>query len=1459
MAILNNLRDIKSWISSSSPATVPPWQSEVLLRSVPEKSPRLVIPVTSRTVPSEPSMGSRDASNERNTSNSNSFQSSNTSNISKISEQQRPFSGSRNDPWNRTKEATPSSIGNGSNLQKENPAILKTPHQKIKDTETLFMDPLSDSFEVIDADPIEPDTNPIEPDANPIRPDVKCIASGSQTPIVKPTKRHLESNISKVYSSSNDHGSSTRRDLSSEMPEIAFSIIDPDKLGLTDLLNDPIFKEPSHKKPKLGAQSITRPISLTQTQPSLINMDQGRGTISSYFENKSKQSQTKPSPVIRQVVNTSQANNSSVCNTASTNDTDVGQLQNYIRLCEARIELLIKKNAINDSTSLSLDAKLLWIRNKFEPRMLRITSEVNRLRPSFTFLKASTDENNLSNVNSDADASQFRSPFVVTSSPPESTRHKVFTAEDDFDDLEQPRTMSKRSETLLLQDTPKLPTNFSANIEEARRIIQENKARTQNKNYAAVVDDEDDDLEDDFGAEYLGGLVSSPSNDQETDLSGFVVSDEEGGGGDDFNTIDGTYLGTQETQQDSDNDSDAAYDDNKSDAVEPIQDELQDLLSQNHYCQSSPGDQVAIEISDEEDIANADFTTQLNENRDDIVHIPSEDELDDDDLNGLRELLHVKLEQSQRILLQIISESDFSDDDDELIQLTKNVLPSSSDPNTLNHRKESQKPGRRVIPGLESFIDEIYHVLNKTFGLKSFRPNQLEAVVSSLQGNDVFVLLPTGGGKSLCFQLPALVHGGKTSGVTVVVSPLISLMQDQVQHLREKNIRADMISSKGTADERNASFKSLTTGQLDLVYLSPEMINNSGRVQKVIEKLHENDMLARVVVDEAHCVSSWGHDFRPDYKGMKFFKEKFPNVPVMALTATASEKVRLDIIHNLKMQNPVMLKQSFNRTNLFYTVMNKPPGIYEWIRNFVTQRHRGQTGIIYCHSKQSCETTAQKLNEYGISCMFYHAGMNPDERLDVQLQWQNNSVQLICATIAFGMGIDKPDVRFVIHMYIPRSLEGYYQETGRAGRDGQESECIMFYSYKDARSLQSMIQRDSNLEERARDVHLSKLRQVVQYCENKSDCRRRQVLHYFNETFDAKNCLKKCDNCCSNITSITRDMTAHCINIIKMIEKIQGDKVTVIHCQDVYKGSKSKKIVTLGHTDIEYHGLGKDLDRGDIERMIFELQNLNALAEYQVMRAGFATSYIRLGSDANVVLSGRKKIYLSFAQEPSSKVTPKSTCGPKLTASGNGAGLDTFRYTDSFVSAREYRNQSDLNKENILSMKSSGKIVLPIDTLNGAINDSNGDEIELVFNELRNFRQQKLHEKGFARPNFYVSDALLKEMAVKLPTNARDFAKLENVPKGQTSCFGDFKSMLASLARARKSGNSQSYSTRPTGSQSSLYFQPQNKRSQKTQRNQRLNQFKSKSRGTNASQNSRQLGSSSHGLLTSKFIRQMPL
>lgn len=766
--------------------------------------------------------------------------------------------------------------------------------------------------------------------------------------------------------------------------------------------------------------------------------------------------------------------------------------------------------------------------------------------------------------------------------------------------------------------------------------------------------------------------------------------------------------------------------------------------------------------------------TQLDEIKelDDDLKIISESKLDPEDtpLSFVvkKEPIcdHLQSQNRMAILPEVIEDDDFSITDLEPYMENKD---HSNDIST----SEPQYP----------WTLETYHRLRHVFGLNSFRSNQLEAVNATLKGKDVFVLMPTGGGKSLCYQLPAIVKSGVTSGTTIVVSPLISLMQDQVEHLLQNNIKASMFSSKGTAEQRRLTFNLFINGLLELVYISPEMINASVQCKKAISKLYQDRKLARIVVDEAHCVSNWGHDFRPDYKLLKFFKQEYPDIPMMALTATASEQVRMDIIHNLQLNNPVFLKQSFNRTNLFYQVLKKEKNSIFQMCDMIKSKFKNMTGIIYCHSKNSCEQTSALMLKNGIKCAFYHAGMEPDDRLKVQQDWQADRVQVICATVAFGMGIDKPNVRFVFHFTVPRTLEGYYQETGRAGRDGKFSSCIMYYSFRDVRIIQTMIQKDKNLDMVNKEKHLDKLQQVMQYCENKTDCRRQLVLSYFNEQFDPKDCEKNCDNCKNSLTAVyqTKDVTQAAIDIANLVKSIQDSKVTLIHCQDIYKGSRHQKIVQMGHDQLGCHGLGRDWKKADIERIFFKLVTDRILNEYSVSTGrGFFSTYVKLGPKAKDLFKGKMKVEIKFVTTPEETVnensssktfrnsTPASSRNSSVRSSSEKSAnasastpviarsLTNINRSNYTINAREHFNKYKYDGNGSYS---SSPVHLP--TLDKSyISTQEQAHITKCFNVLKDVAINVSTKFNLSNYTLLISDAILWKAASELPLNQQSFANL---------------------------------------------------------------------------------------------------
>jgi RecQ family ATP-dependent DNA helicase len=511
---------------------------------------------------------------------------------------------------------------------------------------------------------------------------------------------------------------------------------------------------------------------------------------------------------------------------------------------------------------------------------------------------------------------------------------------------------------------------------------------------------------------------------------------------------------------------------------------------------------------------------------------------------------------------------------------------------------------------------DVARALQSRFNLKGFRNNQLEAINATLAGEDVFVLMPTGGGKSLIYQLPSIIRSGKTRGVTVVISPLLSLIQDQVDHLHALHIMAFNISGdspKADKDEIMAALNSEDVEDLiHMLYITPEMVAKNENMLNTLERLHRRKRLARLVIDEAHCVSQWGHDFRPDYKELGKLRERYPGLPFLALTATATQNVKIDVIHNLKMKGCKVFTQSFNRPNLHYKVVPKDRSILENISNIIRSReYRGKPGIVYCLARKHCEDVAEKLRkEFRIEARHYHAGMPTQERVQVQKDWQAGRFNVIVATIAFGMGIDKADVRFVIHHTLPKSLEGYYQETGRAGRDGNESGCFLFYNYGDTQSYHRMID-ESDGDRMQKQRQREHLRCVVQYCENKQDCRRKQVLLYFDELFNSADCHATCDNCASGHKYETKDVTTEAIKAIKIVQQLQHDKVSMLHCVDIFRGSANKKIQKERHNELEGYGFGKPWNRGDCERLFHELAAHEGITESHALnKAGFPYSYV---------------------------------------------------------------------------------------------------------------------------------------------------------------------------------------------------------------------------------------------------------
>jgi ATP-dependent DNA helicase RecQ len=470
--------------------------------------------------------------------------------------------------------------------------------------------------------------------------------------------------------------------------------------------------------------------------------------------------------------------------------------------------------------------------------------------------------------------------------------------------------------------------------------------------------------------------------------------------------------------------------------------------------------------------------------------------------------------------------------------------------------------------------------LKKHFGHDQFRPLQREIIHDALAGRDVFVLMPTGGGKSLCFQLPALMR----EGLTIVVSPLISLMKDQVDALQASGIPATYLNSTLDRDQAKARWRGLHRGEYRMLYVAPERLMLETFLERAL-----NWNIAQLAIDEAHCISEWGHDFRPEYRELKKLRKHLPEVPIMALTATATDRVRSDIIQQLHLREPRCYVASFNRPNLTYRVVPKSAP-YEQLLAFIESRPN-DSGIIYCASRKSTDSLARNLNEDGISAKPYHAGLTSAERTKHQESFLRDDVRIITATIAFGMGINKPNVRFVVHYDLPKNLESYYQETGRAGRDGLPAECVLLFSAGDVAKQLHFIDEKS---EKEATIARTQLQQMVHYAETR-ECRRATLLEYFGETFSQVPC-DGCDNCLQ--PRETFDGTVHAQKFLSCVYRIHarhGFGFGLNHVVDILRGADTEMIRQRRHNELSTYGIGRDLKRDAWQAIGRELLRLGLI------------------------------------------------------------------------------------------------------------------------------------------------------------------------------------------------------------------------------------------------------------------------
>ncbi len=520
----------------------------------------------------------------------------------------------------------------------------------------------------------------------------------------------------------------------------------------------------------------------------------------------------------------------------------------------------------------------------------------------------------------------------------------------------------------------------------------------------------------------------------------------------------------------------------------------------------------------------------------------------------------------------------------------------------------AQKPGK---------IDDLTAPLDEVFGFHAFRPNQEEIIRAILDRRDIFAVMPTGGGKSLCYQLPSHLLGG----TCIVISPLISLMKDQVDAVRDNGIHAEYFNSSLNNLQRSAVLRRLSSGELDLLYVAPERFAMGSFIS-----ILKGVPISLFAVDEAHCISEWGHDFRPDYLSLSLIVEHFADVPVAAFTATATKRVQRDIIDRLALRDPHTVRASFDRPNLFYEVADKDD-VNRLILLFLHNR-RDESGIIYRTTRADVEGTASYLASHDVKVRPYHAGLDSETRKKNQDAFNRDEINVIVATIAFGMGIDKSNVRFVVHGDLPKNIESYYQETGRAGRDGEPAHCLLFFGRGDTSTIRYFINQMED--ETQQSIATEKLNQMVNFAVPNT-CRRRRLLSYFGERFEKDNC-GTCDVCTSDAEQVDAATEAQ---IVMSAILRTGQRFGAAHVADVVTGANTKKIRELRHNEIKTYGAGKDKDKRFWRRIIDDL-----LAQKCLIQTEGQYPVLQVTPHGREVLFGRAEFYVrKRAETPSHAVS----------------------------------------------------------------------------------------------------------------------------------------------------------------------------------------------------------------------------
>ncbi|SEA03165.1 ATP-dependent DNA helicase RecQ [Acidovorax soli] len=547
---------------------------------------------------------------------------------------------------------------------------------------------------------------------------------------------------------------------------------------------------------------------------------------------------------------------------------------------------------------------------------------------------------------------------------------------------------------------------------------------------------------------------------------------------------------------------------------------------------------------------------------------------------------------------------------------------------------------------LSPALSPAHSVLQGVFGYEQFRGPQQDIVEHVIAGGDALVLMPTGGGKSLCYQVPAIVRQQQGRGVTIVVSPLIALMHDQVGALHEAGVSAAFLNSTLSFDEAQEVELRLQTGDITLLYAAPERLNTP-RFLGLLDSLYEGGHLSLFAIDEAHCVSQWGHDFRPEYRALTVLHQRYAGVPRIALTATADALTRADIVERLQLEGAQHFVSSFDRPNIRYTIVEKKDATTQLLR-FIEREHAGEAGVVYCQSRKRVEELAATLSNAGITALPYHAGLDTKVRQRHQDRFLREEGIVMVATIAFGMGIDKPDVRFVAHVDMPKNIEGYYQETGRAGRDGLNADAWMAYGLQDVVNQRRMID-ESPAGEEFKQVMRGKLDALLALAEA-TDCRRVRLLGYFGE--QSTPC-GNCDNCL-NPPAVwdATDAARKLLSTIYRVNQASGISFGTGHIMDVLRGKKTEKVAQFGHEKVSTFGIGADLTEPQLRGVLRQLIATGAVGLQKVMLdSGHSFDTLCLTEGSRAVLKGEVPVQLrESVSSASSKRTRRSTAPPAAAA-----------------------------------------------------------------------------------------------------------------------------------------------------------------------------------------------------------------